>query len=521
MPEHIRIRILLLFAVAVICGSVFAVSELQRRGDATSFDQYALVRELRGAGTNLALVFGQASSEGTAASKKVETTKRALLRALDRVRMSADSQREHGLFEQHAEAATGLAQLADAARGGTAPTRREAQVDARLERFLTTSDALLAHLASERANARARAAWRPVIVVLALSLLFGFGHLLFVERPARRERVSRGEQGEFAEAMQVARAENEAYRVLSRHVARAAAAHHVTVLNRNSSADRLEPATPAEAGSATALALEGAAPDSCLAIRLARTHHVRPGDEPLLTCEVCGTSAGQTTCVPSLVGGEVVGAVLVDHRRALDPAHQRIIEQSVAEAAPVIANLRNLAVAEVRAATDGLTGLPNQRAVHDSVKRAAALAGRTATPLALVLFDLDHFKVINDTYGHGKGDEVLAAVGAISADTLRASDFVGRLGGEEFAAALPATDRAGGLRAAEKLRAAIATIKVPGVNRPITASFGVAMLPADAGEPELLLREADRALYSAKNAGRNRVETVADAAAPPAVELIA
>jgi diguanylate cyclase (GGDEF)-like protein len=225
--------------------------------------------------------------------------------------------------------------------------------------------------------------------------------------------------------------------------------------------------------------------------------------------------------VPSLVGGEVVGAVLVDHRRALGPERRRIIEQSVAEAAPVIANPRNLAVAEIRAATDGLTGLPNQRAVHDTVKRAAALAGRTASPLALVLFDLDHFKAINDTYGHGKGDEVLAAVGAIAADTLRASDFVGRLGGEEFAAVLAGTDRNGGILAAEKLRAAIAAIAVPGMNRMITASFGVAVMPDDAGEPELLLREADRALYSAKNAGRNRVETVSTAPAAPQAELIA
>lgn len=357
--------------------------------------------------------------------------------------------------------------------------------------------------------------------MLALSLLFGFAHPLLVERPARRERRARNAQREFGEAMQVARSEEEAYTVLSRHIARVAGADHVTVLNRNNSADRLEPATPVQVGSAAAQALEGAAPDSCLAVRLARTHHVAPSAEPLMSCDVCGMSTAQTTCVPSLVGGEVVGAVLVDHRRTLQPARQRLIEQSVAEAAPVVANLRNLAIAEIRAATDGLTGLPNQRAVHDMVKRAAALAGRTASPMALVLFDLDHFKAINDTYGHGKGDEVLAAVGAITADTLRGSDFVGRLGGEEFVAVLPATDRTGGLEAAEKLRAAIATITVPGIDRRITASFGVAVMPDDAGEPELLLREADRALYSAKNAGRNRVETVSAAPTASEAELVA
>ncbi|CAA9530664.1 MAG: hypothetical protein AVDCRST_MAG67-4125 [uncultured Solirubrobacteraceae bacterium] len=129
---------------------------------------------------------------------------------------------------------------------------------------------------------------------------------------------------------------------------------------------------------------------------------------------------------------------------------------------------------------------------------------------------LDHFKAINDTYGHGKGDDVLAAVGAVAASTVRAGDFVGRFGGEEFAAVLPDTDRAGALEAAEKLRAAIATITVPGIDRPITASFGVAVMPDDAGEPDLLLREADRALYSAKRAGRNRVETTTVVAATTA-----
>lgn len=523
MPAHIRIRILLAGAVAVISGSVFAVSEMQRRSEATSFAQYASVRELRNVGLTMVLALDAALAHGADASAEVETATSEAVAAIDRVRTRPDGAEpeEVELVERQAAATIRLTRLAEKAVAGRSLPRHEVRRATLLDRIVETNDQLLATLADERAEESATSARRPVFVVLALSLMFGLMHLALVERPARRERLDNATQREFGEAMQVARSEEEAYTMLARHVKRSAGARHVTVLNRNNSANRLEPATPVEPNSAAAAALEGARPDSCLAIRLARTHRVAGNANPLLSCEVCGKAAESTTCVPSLVGGEVVGAVLVDHRRRLEDRRHELIEESVAEAAPVIANLRNLAVAEIRAATDGLTGLPNQRAVHELIKRAAALAGRTSTSLALVLFDLDHFKTINDTYGHGKGDEVLAAIGAVAADTVRASDSAGRLGGEEFVVVLPATDRAGGIDLAEKLRSAIAAIEVPGVSLPVTASFGVAIMPDDAGEPALLLRQADRALYAAKNAGRNRVESARALPSPPDAELIA
>ena len=158
------------------------------------------------------------------------------------------------------------------------------------------------------------------------------------------------------------------------------------------------------------------------------------------------------TCVPSLVGGEVIGSVLITHASTLDSEDTEALSSSLAEAAPIVANLRNLAIAETRAATDSLTGLPNNRAVHETLKRLSAQAGRTAEPLAVVLFDLDHFKDVNDTHGHGKGDEVLAAVGDTVANAVRDSDFVGRYGGEEFLALLPSTGREGAVELAEKLQ---------------------------------------------------------------------
>ncbi len=172
----------------------------------------------------------------------------------------------------------------------------------------------------------------------------------------------------------------------------------------------------------------------------------------------------------------------------------------------MLANLRNLAIAETRAATDALTGLPNQRACQDTLKRMLAHASRTVTPLSALLLDLDHFKQINDRFGHGAGDDVLAAVGEVLAGCLRSSDFAGRYGGEEFLVLLPDTDSDGALDAAEKLRAAIAKIDVRQVDRAVSASLGVAGYPTDALDSDTLVRMADRALYAAKAAGRNRVE---------------
>jgi diguanylate cyclase (GGDEF)-like protein len=181
-----------------------------------------------------------------------------------------------------------------------------------------------------------------------------------------------------------------------------------------------------------------------------------------------------------------------------------------------LANLRNLAVAEIRASTDGLTGLPNKRSVTDTLKQMFAQAARTASPLTLILLDLDHFKQINDQRGHPVGDEVLANVGAVLRSALRAGDFAARNGGEEFALILPETDLSAGYEIAERVRNAIADITLPGVDVSVSASLGVAGYPDHASTLERLERSADAALYVAKRSGRNRTEL-----ADPAGENVA
>jgi diguanylate cyclase (GGDEF)-like protein len=283
------------------------------------------------------------------------------------------------------------------------------------------------------------------------------------------------------------------------------------VLNRNNSADRLEAVTPLPGGSPLAETLRGAEPRSCLAVRSGRTHRLDGTRPALLGCPVCGPCPGASTCVPLTVGGEVIGSVLLIHPVPYVEAEDQRIQESVGQAAPVLANLRNLAVAEIRAATDGLTGLPNKRAVTDALKRMFAQASQTASPLGLLVLDLDHFKQINDQRGHPVGDQVLANVGAVLRSVLRTRDFAGRNGGEEFAILLPDTGVPAALEIAERVRAAVAEISLAGTDVSVTASIGVAGFPDHATSLDRLEWLADAALYLAKRQGRNRVE-LADAA---------
>ncbi len=322
------------------------------------------------------------------------------------------------------------------------------------------------------------------------------------------------DQAEFADALQLANGEDEAHQLLQRHLERTLPATAAVVLNRNNSADRLEAVTPLPPGSPLAGTLRGAEPRSCLAVRSGRMHTENGGRPPLLSCPVCAPVPGASSCVPLMVGGEVIGSVLLSRPAPYSAAEEQRIRESVSQAAPVLANLRNLAVAEIRAATDGLTGLPNKRAVRDALKRTFAQATMSKSPLGLLLLDLDHFKQVNDQHGHGAGDQVLASVGAALRSVLRNRDFAGRNGGEEFAVLLPDTDIAAALEIAERVRAAIAEITLPGTDVPVTVSVGVAGFPEHASTLERLDRLADAALYVAKRQGRNRVELAAVDAGP-------
>lgn len=159
------------------------------------------------------------------------------------------------------------------------------------------------------------------------------------------------------------------------------------------------------------------------------------------------------------------------------------------------------------AKTDQLTGLPNRRAFEEEFARMISQTDRFGGEAALVIVDVDHFKQVNDTYGHDAGDQVLKAIGATLTALARSTDKVARLGGEELALLLPQTDRQGAMEAAERCRREIEalTVRTNVGNVRVTASFGVAMYQERSGAAGALFDRADQALYSAKHSGRNRV----------------
>ncbi|OSM04884.1 GGDEF domain-containing protein [Magnetofaba australis] len=176
--------------------------------------------------------------------------------------------------------------------------------------------------------------------------------------------------------------------------------------------------------------------------------------------------------------------------------------------------LEELRRVKLESLTDPLTRIANRRAFADYLQRELDRTARYHRPLSMVLFDLDHFKKVNDTYGHPVGDRVLMMVADAVSHTIRDEDFFARYGGEEFAVLLPETARDNAMEMAEKVRATVEALEIPlndGQTLKITTSLGVGWLAPNAPVPTPVnfTDNADQALYVAKESGRNRV-TAAD-----------
>ncbi|HZC29385.1 MAG TPA: GGDEF domain-containing protein, partial [Gaiellaceae bacterium] len=178
-------------------------------------------------------------------------------------------------------------------------------------------------------------------------------------------------------------------------------------------------------------------------------------------------------------------------------------------ARPVARVLADLARLSRQAQTDALTNIANRRALDERLDYEVDHARRLGTSVSFVIADIDNFKSINDRFGHQTGDEVLRRVARVFANSIRELDLAGRFGGEEIALVLPGTQLMGGRRLADRIRESVEALDVvapSGEQVPVTASFGVAAFPTHESV-EVLVAAADKALYEAKQNGKNRVET--------------
>jgi len=211
--------------------------------------------------------------------------------------------------------------------------------------------------------------------------------------------------------------------------------------------------------------------------------------------------------VPLIYGERLMGALMVqsdDPSRVWQESELLLLNTVADQVAVAVNHARLFEMVQKQALTDGLTGCFNRRSFEMQLERDMNLAMRKRQPVSLVLLDLDHFKRINDTFGHAAGDLVLRTLAGVLREELRDTDTAARYGGEEFALILPQADFEGAVVVAERLRKQIEGLKLPSVGQ-VTASFGVATFPQHAASREKLIEIADQALYAAKKEGRNRV----------------
>ncbi len=238
---------------------------------------------------------------------------------------------------------------------------------------------------------------------------------------------------------------------------------------------------------------------------------VRDVTAPVYTRRIRLRDAESLVVLPLLSADEAIGTFMLASRRP------RQFGKDVREMLGIIANQVAVSLQngmmyekmETMATTDGLTGLTNHRTFQERFDDLLLRASRHGSHAALLLCDVDHFKKVNDTYGHPVGDEVLRQVARVLREAVRKIDVPARYGGEEFVVLLEATDLDGARKLAERIRCDVAALMLDSEQGPfqVTMSLGVAVFPDDGKDKAVLIERADSALYHAKESGRNRVVT--------------
>ncbi|MFO3490681.1 diguanylate cyclase [Legionella pneumophila] len=255
-------------------------------------------------------------------------------------------------------------------------------------------------------------------------------------------------------------------------------------------------------------------PEQCWAIRLGRIHYAGSSRVELMCSHTAYIEQPELSilCVPLMAQNDIYGLLYLEvnlKQLPLFDENQRLLITAFAElTALALANVRlreNLRYQSIR---DPLTGLYNRRYLEDFLFKQLHQAERTKVSFAILMLDLDHFKKINDTFGHDAGDLVLKEIGQILNDDIRLGDIATRYGGEEFVLLLYDMDANAAKIRADNLRLTISKLQVKYGAQPvgqITTSIGISVYPDDAKSPAELIEAADKALYQAKNKGRNKV----------------
>lgn len=210
------------------------------------------------------------------------------------------------------------------------------------------------------------------------------------------------------------------------------------------------------------------------------------------------------------ITGEALGEITFTRNKRFSEAEMEILENQIYHLVYPLRNALLYQTALRAAQMDGLTGINNRTSLDQTLQREVELARRQHHALSLAVLDVDHFKLINDTYGHSGGDYVLRSLATCVKDTLRSCDMLFRYGGEEFALLLTGTDKDGAIQVAERVRQAIEShpFVYNGKNIKVTVSIGVASI-SSRDNTHRLFNKADAALYQAKSAGRNCVHSYA------------
>lgn len=266
--------------------------------------------------------------------------------------------------------------------------------------------------------------------------------------------------------------------------------------------------------------LETFDPMACWAIRRGHPHLVEEKHPGLLCGHIAGADNGHYLCVPLMVNGQAIGILHLNRlpedrpeaaARRDESYSEHFLQITVTIAEHIALALSNLRLRESlreQSIRDALTGLFNRRYLEETLERELMRAQREKRPVAMIMFDIDHFKHFNDSAGHDAGDALLQAVGALLNRTTRGGDIVCRYGGDECLVVLPGAGVADALRYAEELRQGVKNLTVLHRGKPLdpcTISLGVAVYPDNATDTVSLLKAADTAMYQAKNQGRDRV----------------